>query len=141
MNKNYWVGIQKKIKRFSYISAVFILILGNWGSIGQAADVNNAQFVSQSVPSAMIAGQSYSVSVTMQNNGTTTWQDSLTCGSYFCSYRLLAQNPANNTIWGYSRPSVVNSVAPGTSKTFTFNVTAPATPGTYHVTVGGTQTL
>ena len=40
---------------------------------GAAAGQNNAMFVSQNVPTVMVPGQIYSVSVTMQNTGTTTW--------------------------------------------------------------------
>src|SRR5262249_30713030 len=42
------------------------------GSSGGGA-TDGAAFVSQSVPSSMTAGQSVPVSVTMSNNGSTTW--------------------------------------------------------------------
>jgi hypothetical protein len=86
---------------------------------------DSATFVSQTVPSTMVAGQTYNVSVKMFNAGTTTW----TSGS---NYRLGSQFPDNNTTWGWNRVSPAASVAPGTNGTFTFNVTAPATPGTYY---------
>lgn len=88
--------------------------------------VNRATYVSQSVPTRMIAGQSYTASVTMQNSGTTTWVG----GSG--NYRLGSQNPVNNVTWGGSRIDVGASVAPGASKTFSFPITAPSTPGTYN---------
>lgn len=87
--------------------------------------VNNAQFVSQTVPSAMTPGQTYAVSVTMQNTGNTTW----TAGAL---YNLGSQNPQDNTTWGLLRVPVPNSVAPGANVTFNFNVTAPTTPNTYN---------
>jgi hypothetical protein len=89
-----------------------------------ASATDNAAFVTQSVPSSMTAGQSYAVSVTMQNTGTTTWAAG--------SYQLGSQNPQDNTTWGLNRVSLAGSVAPGASATFTFNVTAPATAGTYN---------
>jgi hypothetical protein len=71
----------------------------------------------------MSAGQNYSVSVTMRNSGSTTW----TAGAYF----LGSQNPVGNLTWGVNQLSLPVSVAPGSDATFTFNVTAPSTAGTY----------
>src|SRR5205085_11315028 len=68
---------------------------------------NNAAFVSQSVPTALTAGQTTSVSVTMNNNGTTAWA----AGSYF----LGSQNPTDSTTWGLNRVGLSSSVAPGAS--------------------------
>jgi spore coat protein CotH/uncharacterized membrane protein len=89
--------------------------------------VNNAQFVAQTVPAAMTAGQTYSVSVTMSNNGTTTWTDAGT-------YHLRSQNPSFNTTWGVDRATLGagDSIAPGQQKVFTWTVTAPAAAGTYN---------
>jgi hypothetical protein len=61
-----------------------------------AASPNDAAFVSQSVATSMIAGQTYSVSVTFLNTGTTTWSG----GS---GYKLASQNPFNNSTWGTTR--------------------------------------
>ncbi|MBS0337601.1 MAG: hypothetical protein JSS40_12445, partial [Proteobacteria bacterium] len=87
--------------------------------------VNSALFVSQTVPATMTPGQTYAVSVTMQNTGNTTW----TAGT---QYRLGSQNAQDNTTWGPLRVELPNSVAPGSNVTFNFNVTAPATPNTYN---------
>ena len=38
-----------------------------------AQTVNNAQAVGSTIPTTMIPGFSYNVSVTMKNTGTTTW--------------------------------------------------------------------
>ncbi|MGP1683577.1 MAG: polymorphic toxin type 50 domain-containing protein, partial [Giesbergeria sp.] len=73
----------------------------------------------------MTAGQPYSVSVTMKNTGTATWTAAT-------DYKLGSQNPQDNTTWGTSRVALAASVAPGAQYTFTYNVTAPATPGTYN---------
>lgn len=87
---------------------------------------DGAAFVTQSVPSAMVAGRSYTVSVTMQNTGTTTWTAAQ-------SYGLGSTTPLNNTTWGMSRAALAGTdrVAPGQRKTFSWAVQAPATPGTY----------
>jgi hypothetical protein len=85
---------------------------------------NGATYVSQTVPSAMTAGQNYTVSVTMNNSGTSTWTTDL--------YKLGSQNPQDNGTWGTNRVNLASSVAPGANYTFTFTVTAPSTPGTYN---------
>jgi hypothetical protein len=85
---------------------------------------NNAEFVSQNIPSTMTAGQTYNVSLTMRNAGTTTWSPT--------SYKLGSQNPQDNNTWGLNRVALTSSTAPNSNATFTFNVTAPSTPGTYN---------
>jgi len=86
---------------------------------------NGAAFVSQSVPSSMVAGSQASVTIVMKNNGTRTWTNA---SPY--SYNL---GNLGNTTWGVSRVSVgATPVAPNQNKTFTFTITAPATPGTYN---------
>ncbi|MGZ5198335.1 MAG: Ig-like domain-containing protein [Telluria sp.] len=88
---------------------------------------DSAQFISQSVPAAMRAGQPYTVSVTMLNNGTTTWTDA-------ANYRLGAQNPQDNRNFGWrAYLSSGSSVAMGQTAVFTFQVTAPAaSPTSYN---------
>jgi hypothetical protein len=90
-------------------------------------DVNAATFVSQSVPTRMIAGLRYNASVTMRNTGTTTWtEDEL--------YRLAAQNPQDNATWGENREFLPTgaAVVPGDTVTFSFRVEAPLTAGNYN---------
>ena len=99
---------------------------GDYSSLVAVKDGDNqAVFVSQTVPATMTPGQAYPVSVTVQNTGTTTW----TIANH---YRLGAQNPQDNTIWGLARVELPNDVAPGDTVTFNFTVTAPSTPGTYN---------
>jgi hypothetical protein len=93
------------------------------GSGAPTPSANNAAFVSQSVPTVMNPGQSYSVLVRMRNTGTTTWNTS--------TYRLGSQNPQDNTTWGASRLGLAAAVAPGSDATFSFTVKAPSTPGSY----------
>lgn len=87
---------------------------------------NNAQFVSQVVPSVMTAGKSYPVSVTLKNTGGAPW-------GFVANHRLGSWNPADNTVWGLGRVNLATNetVAVDAQKTFFFNVTAPATPGNH----------
>jgi RHS repeat-associated protein len=108
-----WRTAQSGVEWFGAFSQNYVVKVG----------LDNAAFVSQSVPSTMVAGQSYAVSVTMQNTGSTTWASG-TVG-------LGSQNPAGNTTWGPSKVNLTSSVAPSAQTTFNFNVTAPSTAGTY----------
>ena len=84
-----------------------------------------AEYGTPSVQTAMSAGQTYSVSVPVINRGTTSW----TVGQY----RLGSLNPADNVIWNATnRVELTKAVAPGEQYTFTFNVKAPATAGSYN---------
>ncbi len=85
---------------------------------------NNAVVISQSVPSTMTPGQSYPVSVTVQNTGNTTWTAQ-------GQYRLGAQSPQDSTTWGFARVELPNTVAPGDTVTFNFTVIAPSKIGSY----------
>jgi RHS repeat-associated protein len=86
---------------------------------------NSAQFVSQSVPQTMTAGQTYAVWVRMKNIGSNTWT---TQGAY----SLGSQNAQDNTTWGMGRVALPSSDASGSEVTFNFTVTAPSTTGTYN---------
>jgi len=97
-------------------------------NVASQTPVDNACFVSQAPPpSSMGPGQSASVSVTLRNCGTTAWTEA-------SQYRLGSQTPANNTTWGLGRVYLAagESVPPGATKSFSFNVTAPATSGAYN---------
>ncbi|MEA2553801.1 MAG: hypothetical protein QOJ65_1977 [Fimbriimonadaceae bacterium] len=87
----------------------------------------DAHFVSQNVPTTMIVGHQYTVSVTMHNAGYTTW-------THAGGYRLLAFNPSGTNRWGIDRMFIPSNVSVAPDDMFTFNgtVTAPSTPGTYN---------
>ena len=89
------------------------------------APVDDAQFVSQSVPASMNRGQNYAVTVRMKNTGGTTWSAS-------GGYQLGSQNPANNSTWGLNRVALPANVPPGGTATFNFTARAPATAGSYN---------
>jgi hypothetical protein len=84
----------------------------------------SSQFVSQSIVTTMTAGQSYTASIIMTNNGTRTWTPT--------AYYLGSENLRENTVWGMSRVFFGGAVPAGSSVAFNFSVTAPATPGVYN---------
>jgi len=93
---------------------------------------NNAAFVSQTVPSSMIIGDTSLVSVTMTNTGTTTWAPG--------TYMLGSLNPQGNVTWGLNQAALSGPpVTPGAQVTISFNVTPPSTPGTYNFQWGMMQ--
>jgi len=95
------------------------------GTLNIIRGTNAAKFLRQSVPNSMVAGQHYTVTVTMQNTGETGWRQAN-------NYRLGSQNPRDNTTWGFSRVELPAPVAPNGTVTFTFTVTAPTARGSYN---------
>lgn len=100
----------------------------NWGLMGDRSDnasvtvlapSNQSEFVSQTVPASMTAGEPYTVTIKMKNIGNTTWD----AGT---GYKLGSQNPQDNTRWGSSRAVLTSPVPPGGTAVFTFGVWAPA---------------
>ena len=86
---------------------------------------NNAQFISQSIPTNIAPGQSFSSTVVFKNTGNTTWSSG---NNYF----LGTQAPQDNTTWiGTNRVDLPNDVAPGEQVTFNLTLTAPITEGMY----------
>ncbi|HEX3184551.1 MAG TPA: hypothetical protein VHQ94_07130 [Pyrinomonadaceae bacterium] len=84
---------------------------------------SDATFVRHQVPTSMIAGRKYPVSVTMRNTGITTW----TSGGAN-SFGLGANRDSDT--WGLTRRGLPSPVSPGGEVTFAFDVIAPA-PGAY----------
>jgi hypothetical protein len=111
-----WRMVEEMVEWFGDTSPLINVTVG--------APPNNAAFVSQSVPTNMIAGQTYSVSVTVQNTGSKTWSETT-------RHRLGSQVAGDP--WGprILLPAGV-TVAPGQQYTFSFQVPAPSTPGTYN---------
>lgn len=88
--------------------------------------VNDATFVAQEVSTTMEPGKAYDVSITIRNNGTSTWSPTT-------FFRLGSQGPQDNMKWGLSRVELDPGelLAPGMSREFRFSVLAPSIPGTY----------
>lgn len=80
---------------------------------------NDAQFISQTVPVSVSEGDTFSVSVTFKNTGTTTWQTSN-------NYHLGTQAPQDNNNWGIgNRVDLPYDVAPNQEVIFNINLIAP----------------
>jgi hypothetical protein len=86
--------------------------------------LNNAAVVSSAYPSTVTVGQTFSATVTMNNNGTTSWINAN-------GYNLGSQNPQDNNRWGLGRVAVAGTISPGQNSAFNFNCTAPTTAGSY----------
>ncbi len=87
---------------------------------------NSAEFSGQEVPATLPPGNTSPVSITLENTGTTTWTKA-------ANYKLVfAVDSALNT-WGLGQVELEegDAIAPGDSKTFAFDITAPATEGVY----------
>jgi len=97
----------------------------NWANLETTAAANDAEFVSWSgVPTYMDPGETAQVSITMKNTGTDTWTDAT-------GRRLGSVGDDDTWTPGSTREAISGSVAPDANYTFTFNITAPATPGSY----------
>lgn len=87
---------------------------------------NNSEYVNQTIPLSMVAGNDYKLSVSMKNTGTTTWVSGMNNG-----YRLqLASNPDNSS-WSSTPVYLSQSIEPGQTATIDFTMRAPLTVGTY----------
>lgn len=88
---------------------------------------NDASFVSQEVPVYLDPGQKAIVKITVKNKLTSSW-------TRHKEFKLGSQNPKDNEIWGISRVELSegDSIIPGDSKTFEFEITAPDEVGKYN---------
>jgi len=88
--------------------------------------VNNAKFISQSVPLTAKPGSSFWVELEFENTGTNSW-------STATFYYLYSQSPAGNSTWGRDRTyaSAGEVIARGARKKFGFFAKAPTLAGTY----------
>ena len=84
-------------------------------------DKYSCEYVSDTIPSTMTEGQSYTVSVTFRNRGV-LWREGR-------AFRLGAAGDSD-PFTGSTRFTISGDVRPGNTYTFTFTMTAPA-PGTY----------
>ncbi len=111
------------------------LALGDTGSLddftftarmGQMVLKDDAMFTDVSIPSEMIAGQTYAAGLVAHNKGYSTWSNPL--------WYMRSENPSANTTWGFSQTNLgtSDSIAPGFSKTFSLKVIAPMDAGTYN---------
>jgi hypothetical protein len=120
-------GIIANIKKPQYkVRGLFAAQYVYKDPTGFGADVvtvNNAQFVSQTVPANL--GIATAVSVTMRNTGGCAWSPSL-------GHRLGSQSPQDNAFWGTNREQLAGDVPPGQEATFDFTLTSvPSSHATF----------
>lgn len=86
-----------------------------------------SQFIGQSVPASMIAGQTYTVSVTFKNLSSVNWTSAN-------GFDMGSENPAGNMTWSLNTVPLAgsDSIGPAESKKFQFRVYAPSNGGTYN---------
>lgn len=90
--------------------------------------LDQAVLVNMTLPKSVDASHPATVSITMKNTGSTTWTKS-------AGYTLASQDPHNSTIWGLNKVNLAptDSITPGQTKTFSFDVTALSFSGTYNL--------
>lgn len=110
--------------KFGESSPLVSIAVGSGSGTGQL--LSSAALVEQTVPDKMEAGKQYKVMITMTNTGKTTW----TPGLYRLSYLHPDGTGSRNSKWGANTVELTESIAPGATKVFVFDVTAPEA-GTY----------
>ncbi|GDY20392.1 hypothetical protein LBMAG56_17370 [Verrucomicrobiota bacterium] len=93
-------------------------------SVRVVAVPDNAQFVTQSVPTTLGAGEQAPVAIRLRNLGSTTWTTA-------AGHALASLNPTNATTWGTNRIALPGAVPPGQEIDIPFTITAPVVPGVY----------
>ncbi len=119
-NYNFkWRMVQELIEWFGESSANKVITV--------VPQQNNAQFISLTAPSSVVAGQTFQAKVIFKNNGTKPW---VTGGSN--PHRLGTLNDPWN-LWATIRDELQSSpINPGENATFNFECIAPSTPGIYN---------
>jgi len=107
---------------YKIVSIIVLLFIAN-----NIFTQNNAQFISQTIPTTVTAGSSFDIELTFENNGTTNWSNVNPNGVF-----LGSDNPQDNTTWGTNRISLQNSVAVGEQITLSATLIAPSTSGVYN---------
>jgi RHS repeat-associated protein len=98
-------------------------LIGNSGNLVVPTPTPNAQFVSQSVNTAMQTATTQTVTLQFKNTGTRTWKTA-------DAFKLGSQNPENNGTWAIARVALPGDIAPGQTATFSFQIQAPP-PGNF----------
>lgn len=127
-----WRGDRYEFYNKGQVHKMFRSAMDNdyrWKDGSSGVVVLNAQFLSQNVPTTMVAGRQYTVRITMRNTGTVTWSNDV-AGHEF---KLGSWCPQDTVLWGFNRVWLDDGerILPGGEKEFVFTVTAPDTPGKY----------
>jgi len=83
-----------------------------------------ASFVDESIPRTMIAGQTYSATVTFRNTGANVW-------STRDGYALTVDGPDTSRAWAVTAVPLPYAATTDQEVVFTLNLNAPVTPGTH----------
>ncbi|GEM_PF-1794971 len=109
---------------FGDVSKILEISVNN--EVGFNDALNSSAFVEQTVPSEMEAGKFYKVMVSYTNTGKTSWDK----GNYRLIMLDAAGNPLTGNFWNSYSVSLDETISPGGSKVFNFDV-VPYSPGTY----------
>jgi hypothetical protein len=117
----------------AYIFIFMININAQDNDVLREKVLDNAVYVTQSVPTTMAIGETYNVIITVRNNGTTTWSPSSTVdiGGYKLALVDQGDNNRNTGYWGVTEAPVTKSIEPGETATFELKITAPSSAGSY----------
>lgn len=84
--------------------------------------------ISNTIPQVMEINKTYNVNITLKNTGNTSWNDS---GDNYGQYRLGAVEDNDPFASGRIMIPPGRIIRPGEEYTFTFQMTAPGTPGSF----------
>lgn len=94
--------------------------------VGASQPAYDSQFISQTIPASVQAGQAFSATIKWNNTGSQTWSGAT-------GFRLASQNPLHNTTWGGDSVNLAGFEIPaGQRLDLTFTAQAPQTPGIYN---------
>ncbi len=93
-------------------------------TVNKICDAYGVQIISDTIPTEMVAGMSYQVSITIKNTGSRTWTEAN-------SYRLGALSDSATFSASRQYLSSDEAIAYGQTKSFSFTMMAPNTAGTY----------
>lgn len=109
----------------SIISLMNIIQLQSQDNSVGSSTVDNAKFVNQSIPDQMNPGESYTLIITFENTGTTSWIP----GEY--RLRVNSADMRPTPLWLSTDMDLVKTIEPGNTATFEVKVTAPSNEGVY----------
>lgn len=92
----------------------------------RTGDADGAEIVNVTVPEIIKPGATVTASVSVRNVGSKTWTPEL-------GYKLCSEGPPDNDTWGANRVplNAGSQILPGQFTTFTWEVKAPQTSGSY----------
>ncbi len=97
------------------------------GSVDETCELRDSTCLAVNIPDSIPAGETRTISITLKNTGQLDWNST-------DKFRLGSQDPRDNHNWEVSRVNIEDGVVvpTGSSYTFTFDITAPSSPGVYN---------